>query len=264
MFIADFCTAFTPCCATNGRTAVAAVCQQSLGKLGMSSDPQLRAACLDELRQLASASACMPDLADLTDPCTRIFNEPAGTRAPGESCTSTAECAGSAGTVAYCHSTCIRLAVGTEGDSSCLATQASGGYIVYLVVGSEGLVCRERDGLYCDPADGRCKPLLPVGSACTQGICVSHQCGTAGCLPLPNLGEACTGDCAGDNTCDATGVCVPKLAAGAICGGSSQCSGSCQGSNLCSGTCDNGVCRSLNDAQGLVVGVWCGTNPVSG
>jgi hypothetical protein len=262
-FIAAFCAAFAPCCATNGRTADAATCKQWLVKLGMSGDAQVRSACLDELNQLATARACMPDMANLADPCVRLFYEPSGSRAPGETCTSTADCAGSAGTVTYCHSTCIRGAAGAAGAGPCLATQSTSGVIVYLVVGSEGILCRERDGLYCDPADGLCKPLLPVGSACASGICASGSCGTSGCLPLPGFGEACTSDCAGDNYCDTTTMCAPKLAAGTTCTFSAQCTGTCQGSDLCSGTCDNGACSPLTDIQELLVGRWCGTVPVS-
>src|SRR3954470_24600103 len=71
-FLADFCTAVVPCCRTNGLTADVAVCKQSIAKLAWTRDPEVRAACLDELRQRAASGACMPDVGDLADPCTRI------------------------------------------------------------------------------------------------------------------------------------------------------------------------------------------------
>src|SRR4051812_33735799 len=53
-FLADFCAAVVPCCTANGRTADPTVCQQSLAKVGWTRDPQVRAACLDQLHQLAT------------------------------------------------------------------------------------------------------------------------------------------------------------------------------------------------------------------
>ena len=119
-FLADFCTAVVPCCTTNGVTADVAVCKQSIAKLPQTRDPAVRAACLDQLRQLATSRLCLPDFAELDEPCVRVFDEPSGSRAPGETCTTAKDCMGSPGTVTNCFGTCITYALGAAGDYPCL------------------------------------------------------------------------------------------------------------------------------------------------
>jgi hypothetical protein len=273
-FIAELCTAVTPCCATNARTIDTNVCKQSLAKVGMSRDPQLRSSCLDEVRQRATTADCMPDMADFTDPCSRLFDEPSGSVAPGEACTSNAECAGSPGTLTVCSvSICVQYSVGAVGDYPCLATQVSDGLTILdfpMPAGATSLignafVCQRRAGLYCNLTDNRCEQLLTGGSPCTDfESCDSRSCDdqTQTCVPLANVGEAC-GYCKGDNYCNA-GVCAPRLATGAACTDFNQCTGACQGSDLCSGDCVGGACVPTNAASGLVMAVWCGSIPVSG
>ena len=203
----------------------------------------------------------MPDLADLGDPCARVFNEPSGPRAPGEACATAAACAGSPGTITMCISICVRYAVGADGDSPCLGNVGTSGFTSggtttnnSNVPVSQGFLCPMRAGLYCDLNDNHCKVQRPAGAVCTNT--------SPDFCPLPGLGDACTLDCAGDSYCD--NVCKPKLATGATCLDSVWCSGDCAGSDLCSGTCVEGVCSPLTPAQELLMGVWCGTNPVSG
>lgn len=274
-FIADLCAAVVPCCATHGLTASSATCKQSLSKMAQSRDPQVRAACLGEVRQLAALRACMPDVVDFGDPCARLLNEPSGPRAPGETCASTAECAGTAGTVTMCvQATCISYAVGREGAYPCLGNKFSNGATDLIpwksgssTPESHAFVCPKRAGLYCDWNDNTCKPLQPGGGACTLSDgCASRWCQNDGtCLPLPGAGETCVIDCSGDSYCDRT-VCIPKLAAGATCDATrqSQCVGDCQGSDLCSGSCEDGVCSPLNLAEDGLLRVWCGTTPFNG
>ncbi len=274
-FITDFCAAVVPCCMTNGVTHDATVCKQSMAKVSMSRDPEVRAACLDQIRELSTMRSCMPDFGDLRGPCARLFDEPSGTRAPGELCATAAECMGSPGTITQCFQTCITYSLGVAGDYPCLGNVYSVGLINDIpwkagsnTPESHGFLCEQRAGLYCDWNDNFCKPLQPGGGACGGGnnlACESHYCGgpTGGvCEPLPGLGEPCTLDCAGDTYCN-EGVCVPKLAAGAACVGANDCSGDCKGSDFCSGTClTTGVCSPLTLAQSLLVGVWCGATPL--
>jgi len=280
-FISDFCAALVPCCTTNHLSNDGAVCKTSMRKLGMSRDAQLRSACLDELRERAESPACAPDPADFGDPCSRIFNEPGGPRAPGQACTTHADCAGSPQTLTNCNaSICVRYSVGVVNDYPCLATQLSNGFTLLRLpalsgtntVVSDGFVCRKRDGLDCN-FDNRCYMLLPGGSPCTaHDACASRLCdglstsvSSGFCRPLPSVGQVCDSDCAGDNHCDATAqLCVAKLAPGAACTREEQCSGACEGSDLCSGTCVEGTCLPTNGSQGLSLGVWCGQIPVSG
>jgi hypothetical protein len=278
-FIADFCAAVAPCCAPNGFTASAATCKTTIAKVGMSRDSQVRSACLDELHQKSTTAACMPDLADLADPCSRLFNEPGGSTMVGESCTRTADCAGSPGTVTTCSlGYCVAYAPGALGDTPCLGNQLSDGIIIAAPlldgatsITSRGYICQKRAGLFCDPYDYHCKTVQATGACVAHDGCSSRWCsgidegGTGTCMPLPGLGEDCGLNCAGDTTCDSTtAVCVPKLAAGSACTADVQCSGSCAGSDLCSGTCVNAACVPTTGAGTLVLGVWCGVTMVSG
>jgi len=272
-FITDFCNAFMPCCTTYGVTANLTVCQQSIAKVGWTRDPDVRAACLDQLRALSATRACVPDFGDLGGPCARVFDEPSGPRAPGETCTTAADCMGVPGTITHCFDTCITDALGAEGDYPCLGNVYTEGLINDIpwkansnVPESHGFLCEQRSGLYCDWNDNFCKPLLPGGSACSGNLaCKSKSCGGPSggvCDPLPGLGEVCVLDCAGDTYCE-NGVCAPKLAADAACTSSDQCAGDCKGSNDCSGSCTSaGVCSALTFPQGLLLGVWCGATAV--
>ena len=273
-FLADFCTAVVPCCTTNGLTADVAVCKQSIAKLPQTRDPAVRAACLDQLRQLATSRLCLPDFAELDEPCVRVFDEPSGSRAPGETCTTAKDCMGSPGTVTNCFGTCITYALGAAGDYPCLGNVYVDGTINDIpwkagsnIAESHGFLCELRAGLYCDWNDNFCKPLRPGGSACTESLnCASRACAGPSdarvCDPLPALGDACVLDCAGDTFCD-NGVCAPKLAPDATCTDSKQCSGDCKGADFCGGSClSTGVCSPLGFSQSLVIGVWCGLTPV--
>lgn len=272
-FISDFCAAVMPCCATNGMNASAAGCQQAIAKAGWSRDPQLRSACLDELRQLAAGPACVPDVADLADPCVRVFDEPSGPRAPGETCASAADCAGSPGTVTLCFGTCVSYTAGADGDYPCLGNEFPSGIINAIPMKngsntpeSHGFLCQQRAGLTCDTSDNRCKSMGPNGSACTgPAPCDPNVCGATVCIPLAGPGAACTADCSGDNYCDTgAGFCKPRLAAGAACSDSNQCSGDCHGADRCSGFCGGtGTCSSLTIAQTFVLGSWCAATGVS-
>jgi hypothetical protein len=270
-FINDFCAAIVPCCESQGRSADGGACQQALRKAGVSHDSQLTSACLDEIRQRAATAACVPNLADLADPCARTFDEPSGPRAPGQSCSSNADCAGSAGTVTICNPAptpsnlnappiCVVRAVGTQGDQPCLATQFENGLILdYGVVlsgtntpVSHGFLCQRQAGLYCDPSARDCAMLLPGGSPCTfADACASRVCQSdSTCRGFAAAGQDCRAAvCDGASYCDpATYVCTSKLADGAACVDSAQCPGSCE----------QGVCSAVTGAQGLVLATWCG------
>jgi len=270
-FAGDLCAAMMPCCATNGLTANVATCKQSLHKMPHSRDPQVQAACLAELRQLSASRACMPDIVEFGDACARLINEPGGSVAEGEACSSTAECAGTPHAYTQCLSKCMTFAIGQEGDSPCLGVQFSNGLgtVTPFKSGSttpetHGFICSKRAGLFCDWTDNTCRRMRPGGGPCTlDDACDSRHCQSDGtCLPLPVVGEECSVSCAGDFYCERT-VCKPNLAPGTVCdlGGYAQCAGDCQGSNLCTGTCRDGVCSPLNFAEDAMLDIWCGLRP---
>ena len=273
-FIADFCAAIVPCCQKNKVTVDNAICKQSMTKVALTNDPQVRAACVQQIRDLSTTAACMPDVADLGGPCARIFNEPSGPSAPGEMCKTARDCTGSPGTVTYCFGTCITYGLGAAGDYPCLGNENTVGFINSIpwkngstTPESHGFICQQRAGLYCDWNDNTCKPIVGGGAACPTGdsaaaACESATCEANVCIALPQAGETCTLDCKGDNDCF-NGVCTPRLPAAAACVVSDQCSGVCAGSDRCTGTCVDGACSPLTVAQGLVLGTWCGQVPVN-
>jgi hypothetical protein len=138
----------------------------------------------------------MPDGADLSDACSRLFDEPGGSVAPGGICTTNADCAGSPGTVTQCsvYSTCVTYAVGALGDYPCLGNEDSEGLIsasplLNNAIVSQGFLCQERAGLFCDDLDYHCKMRQPSGSVCTyseacdSGTCDDNSGTTTGTLP---------------------------------------------------------------------------------
>ena len=271
-FISQFCDAVRPCCAREGRPADAGTnCQGTLLASGVSADSSLRAACLAEVQQLAGQGDCIPDVADLADPCVRTFNEPSGPRTAGQPCTRSADCAGSAGASTVCTLAptptnlnappiCVVRVVGGAGDSPCVGTIfPDGATIDYGVVlpGSEvpvshGVLCQRGGGLYCDPSGRACMPLLAASAVCTfADACASRVCRSDGtCSPIVSAGQACMpAVCDVASTCDpATLVCIAKLTDGAACTDSAQCAGSCA----------QGLCSPVTGVQSLVLAGWCG------
>jgi hypothetical protein len=260
-----------PCCASNGRPGDGGVCEASLHKSGFTRDSALTAACLTEIDQMASASACVPDVANLQDPCVRIFDEPSGPRSPGQTCTTNADCAGSSGTITICTPAptpnntaappiCVSRAVGGSGDSPCLGTIFPDGLTLdYGVVlpgtttpVSHGFICERQAGLYCDPSSRKCSALLAAGDPCTfADACASRVCPSDGtCRSIVSAGQSCAAAvCDATSTCDpVSAVCTTKAAAGSSCTDSSQCAGSCL----------NTVCTPTTGAQSLALASWCG------
>jgi hypothetical protein len=271
-FMSQFCDAIRPCCEEGGTPADAGTnCRATLLRSGVSADPSLRAACLAEVQQLAGESDCVPDVANLADPCVRTFNEPSGPRAAGQPCAHNADCTGSAATSTICAVAptptnlsappiCVVRAVGRDGDHPCLGTLfADGVTIDYGVVldGSDvplthGVLCDRGSGLYCDPSTRVCMPLLSGSTPCTfADACASRVCRSDGtCSAVVSAGQACMpAVCDDANTCDpASLVCTSKLARGAACTDSAQCMGSCV----------QGTCSPITRAQKLVLAGWCG------
>lgn len=93
MFIGGFCAAVAPCCTGIGQPEKGG-CAGALLSAGVSSNSELTAACLAEMQQIQSSPARLFDVADVNDPCSRVFNEPSGPHGPGERCSVNADCAG--------------------------------------------------------------------------------------------------------------------------------------------------------------------------
>ena len=208
------------------------------------------------MQQLQNSPACLFDGADLTDPCSRAFNEPSGPHGPGEGCSVNADCAGSPGTVTSCVAVsgpgvCLSRRAGKLGDYPCLSTLTTSG--VFLSEGlsgspsAVGFFCDERNGLACDWSSRKCAALLPTGSACSDlpGLpCASSLCSNGVCQDVAGVGQACDSTlCDGSGYCDTTSTCVARLPDGASCTSDNQCNGNCLDP---SGTYGAGTCSPIS------------------
>jgi hypothetical protein len=214
------------------------------------------------MQQIQNSPACLFDAADLSDPCSRVFNEPSGPHGPGERCSVTADCAGIPGLVTSCVSVsgpgvCLSRKAGKLGDYPCLSTVTTAG--VFLSEGlsgspsARGFFCAESDGLACDWSSRKCAALLPAGSACRDfpGIpCASSFCSNGVCKDVARVGQSCSSTlCDGSGYCDATSTCVAPLPDGASCTSDDQCNGICISP---SGTYGAGTCSPIS-SSGLLI-----------
>jgi hypothetical protein len=133
--------------------------------------------------------------------------------------------------------------------------------------GGVGLICLYdddcQDGLFCDPATGKCAARAQAGGGCATAACPfgfacgfgaplgdgGADAGPALCLPLSGIGGSCVfdangGQCLETEACQEDGKCAPIPGLGDACDGGSCLTGACQG-----GTC------ALVGAGGA-----CGTN----
>ena len=238
-FIDNFCAAVAPCCTSIGQPQKGG-CAAALLAAGVSGDSELTTACLTEMQQIQNSPACLFNEADLSDPCSRAFNEPSGPQGPGEGCSVNADCAGSPGSVTSCVAVsgpgiCLSRKAGKLGDYPCLSTLATEGvFLTESLAGSPsavGFFCAESDGLACDWSSRRCVALLPTGSACSDfpGIpCASSLCSSGVCEDVAGVGQSCDSTlCDGSGYCDTTFTCVARLPDGASCTSDDQCNGSC-------------------------------------
>jgi hypothetical protein len=248
-FAASFCGLTGPCCARNdvqpdaGAQTYADLCKAKILRAGFSRDSSLRAACLSDLRDVAGTDACLPDYSDLSTACMRLFYEPSGPRAPGQACTTAADCAGRAHAVTICEhlansSVCMTVTAGSAGSHPCLGDVTGTGLIEIspyisgaggaggsaMTQAFTGTFCPTTAGLYCsfdpDPAKANiCTPFSSDGSACLYPrTCVSGSCLTADgsqnngqhpgvCGPTPTPADLPAGSpCAVDRDC-ASGDC---------------------------------------------------------
>ena len=264
-FMDSFYAAIQPCCALNDYDPSQRVDEwrSLLASAGFTRDQSLRSACIAEVQNLAGPANCLPMSDDVNDPCTRTFSEPSGPDTPGETCSNSADCAGSPGTTTDCFpfdsssdlSRCTTFAYGKLGSSPCSGQTLSSGLLIIATDGSvpaQGFVCQEHDGLYCDPSSRSCAVLLPAGSSCaTSDACASKLCvaGQNTCAPTASVGDGCAQAVCDQTTyCDSvTKTCVAKSPDGAFCGQYDQCTGTCNGS----------TCSPVTNEEAVVLEGWC-------
>lgn len=224
-------------------------------------DAQAAGKCIAGIKR--DFAGCHPPInIDLFEACRTVM---VGSKAPGETCTNSIQCAapvngqgecvseatdGGTGVRHFCKGQPSKYARGRLGDS-CMGNCT---YVDMYSVSCSGVVvpkfdagtaeaplafisCFDNDGLYCDEKTFKCTAQVPLGGACNQNIecanglfCKSGKCAT----PL-SLGETCVsassaGLCETGLYCDRSQfVCKQGLPDGANCGSSHE---SCQ-SGIC-------------------------------
>jgi hypothetical protein len=196
--------------------------------------------------------------------CDHVYS---GSKALGEACMGSAECAVPAVGEAECDAFDAVWGVvrrGEAGDpctSSCEA-YGEGGYICTssenpALDPHETVQCFREEGLTCGP-DLTCEALLSNGEACTNdeqctagNWCASDGTTAPACAPQVGVGGACQpfSDACGEAAyCDDTNVCVAKKAAGQACTGFDECQGQCT----------DGLCTAPSDLSDGFLALICG------
>lgn len=262
-FIKSFCEAEAPCCVEGGLHGdplrCAAFLNSSLGPVQY--DASHGARCVAWIEQASrDYTICIASGTAPPADCDLALGT-GGTKLPGESCSTSADCASSPEGEVNCSATysfdmtimkCQLVLDGKLGDGPCVATRALDGS-EFLGgpnddVPARGYVCDQRRGLYCDGS--ACAAMSGVGgpcneaAACESGTFCDYASST--CAPRRAPGAACDslyGQCAAGTYCDDDSrTCATSLGAGAACASSQSCS---------SLNCVNGTCSGDEPNLGL-------------
>lgn len=274
-FSKEYCRLTTPCCTKRGVTSDVEACAiaHGLGYLNNPFDPVAGQRCLSDLERLAGAATFCSDGGGkaFEDACSlALAPTGTGTKAPGEACERTSDCAPSPEGRTECSSDlgsdrrACRLQVRAKEGDECASTKAITDRFASISsfdakdpkrVG----VCFESDDLYC--ASGifsgpkTCKKRIAPGGDCRtdKGECAgAARCERENytCALLLEVGARCEPGAIGSDDpcvrsayCDRdTKVCTANAAPGAPCKSSAEC-GTTTGSS-----CDNGTCRPATNA----------------
>ncbi|MGC4088093.1 MAG: hypothetical protein QM756_09380 [Polyangiaceae bacterium] len=209
-----YCGVIAACCRAAGSSVDASACPSLVQPivdraladpaLALRYDGVVAARCLDAAkRAYADCTLLNSELDALDHDCRQIW---VGTRMPGESCTTAAECALAPGQLGTCGPvdgsapmTCAvtprptRGKLGAECSGSCddvgplLRCQSASGL-------PGGTICYESDSLECDinASPPTCKPLPAAGEPCALSCQTGFYCDAASCRRQAEEGEACT------------------------------------------------------------------------
>ncbi|MFO0672519.1 MAG: hypothetical protein U0235_23400 [Polyangiaceae bacterium] len=177
-FADQFCALYKPCCSQAGLRTDGAVCKAFVGVAAAqgSYDPAAGNKCLGELRAASgSADFCGASSSKVAPTCQTVYgskgSSSSGTKAPGDACSSSSDCASSPeGEVTCRYSTsdkqfCQVQIDGKEGDSPCIGTKD--GIVTSYTTSSSGgapppprgYVCDRAKDLACDGAGSKCAAL---------------------------------------------------------------------------------------------------------
>jgi hypothetical protein len=262
-FASALCGEMSACCASNllpfdpnGCTAAATtMIEHELTlpaiAIGAQYNPSAAAACIQAVAAAASACDDTNGVASWESACAGVYT---GTKAPGESCASTADCAPAP---ALASVTCLAWKfTATNPDAG--TSSGSGQTCQVLMPGQAGAPCENPYNappsatLYncgsdpsqlfsCDDQSETCIAKVAAGAACEQtSDCVSGDyCGydddgIAMCSVRAAIGASCVSndgyeiECMSGSYCDyAVATCAPLLGPGASCNEDSDCAGYC-------------------------------------
>ncbi|HEY3451136.1 MAG TPA: hypothetical protein VGK67_32560 [Myxococcales bacterium] len=259
-FIDQYCAALMPCCSKAGLPADAKTCRLMLafGASGSTTTYSTANAstCLSQLGALqGDPSLCTGGMN--TFECSNAFPSTSATKAPGEACADSHECAPSREGDATClRGTCAVLIAGKAGDHPCVGTQyANGGSSISWgasdgAAPAEGYLCDRTLGADCDAKTRTCIALADLGQPCTLSYgCVDTAfCNGSSdrCVARAAVGADCPSgadeECVATAECSNTGKCTARPvdpgSLGTPCTGNAACD-----SNLActDGTCQHGV-----------------------
>lgn len=245
------CDSIAGCCRTNAAPFNEAQCVVGIAAAYQKPpntryDPQAGGACVQQATQIASdCTADASKVAALQAVCSSAF---VGTKAPGQPCQKSQECAPPSGGVAVCDGKCEAITSGQAGDPCRETCFESGGALTGCTAFQPGTACFASDGLYCS-SQGSCAPLLGVGQTCT----VHDECASG------TYCDGAPGKCALDipigGNCGSGGTCV----SGALCNDAGQCVAALPNGNACTSgaQCTSGYCGNHQpgypDAPGACV-----------
>lgn len=239
---AALCDNIGPCCASAGYAYDAAQCKQTMQDLvnGFLIEPAQRGGAKYDAQAAGECVAWFESAArqcstsNAPEACDRIF---VGTKAAGEACLDSVECAPVAGAEVDCDGAegqrvCVVEKRGTLGDACADTCTEDGEGVSCAGTGSSTgtATCWTNDGLHC--ADGSCAALAQPGEACSSdsGCVGTAYCAGGSCQAQLPAGGACAGSSRACQTglyCAADGTCAEKKPAGAACSADDECDGHC-------------------------------------
>jgi hypothetical protein len=198
-FIEEYCSLLRPCCqpsTTGGEPGSGCVTFYSLFGAG-TYDAASSDACLAEIRAHQSEMTFCSNVPALAPSCDKALasKSSGGTKAPGETCSSSRDCAPSSEGKVSCAfgatgdmSICQLVIDGKAGDSPCIGTKSGG---VTNTSGSgptpaRGFTCNLANDVWCNAKSGACEATRNIGDACSSGdlgACgANHECSAMKCV----------------------------------------------------------------------------------
>ena len=179
-FIEQYCSLLRPCCqpsTTGGQPGSGCIEFYSLFG-GGNIDAAKSDACIAEIHAHQTEMTFCSNVAALTPSCAQAFSSKSGTKAPGETCSSSREGAPSSEGKVTCAfgstaqtSICQVVIDGKAGDTPCIGTRSGSG-----TNGSgsgsapaRGFVCDLAKDVWCNSKSGACEATKSVGAACSFG-----------------------------------------------------------------------------------------------